>query len=287
MNHKLVKSVVAIFILLCTVQIIFSQGDVQKIAIPSYFYFCDDTKNDECKYWKQLNSSTKTVGIALINPDDGPGKNINQDYVKQTKSIQNKKIKVLGYIDTVYGKRDIKTQLIPEIDKYYLWYGVDGIFFDDIISNCKNNSYVFYKKLYLYVRSKHPTKNMVILNPGTNTEECYMKISDVIVTFEGSYDEYLKWTANKWESGYCENRFWHLIYKTCIKDLENAVNLSKKRNAGWVYVTSDNLCCNNLCDDGICKTSCDDNPWDTLPSASYWNKEQLLVNEGYINNCEK
>ena len=52
------------------------------------------------------------------------------------------------------------------------------------------------------------------------------------------------------------------MYDTRATKLANAITLSKKRNAGWVYITNDVLV---------------PDPWDSLPPASYWLKELTLV----------
>jgi hypothetical protein len=79
----------------------------------------------------------------------------------------------------------------------------------------------------------------VVLNPGTDTAECYMSAGDVIVNFENVYAQYVGWTPANWVSKYSASRFWQIIYSTSQADMREAVALSKKRNAGWVYVTDD------------------------------------------------
>jgi len=84
-----------------------------------------------------------------------------------------------------------------------------------------------------------------------------MAASDIIITFEDSYANYLNWQASGWEVNYPVNRFWHLVLNTTQANLPNAMQLSKNRRAGWIYVTPDIL----------------PNPWDALPSAAYWSDE--------------
>jgi len=118
-----------------------------------------------------------------------------------------------------------------------------------------------YQSLYNYVKASHATRNKVVLNPGINTSECYMQASDIIVNFEDTYSQYVNWQPSGWEFNYPADRFWHLVISTTNKKMPNAIQLSKQRQTGWVYVTSDKL----------------PNPWDTLPAVAYWNQELSLV----------
>lgn len=221
----------------------------QKVAIPSYFY--------PGPAWTQLIGGAPTVGLAVINPASGPGKKADPNYQQVVRDAHAAGIKVLGYVYTKYSARSTRT-VRAEIDKYYVWYGVDGIFFDEASNNCAKVSY--YQRLYNYVKQRG-AQNLVVLNPGTNTEECYVNASDILITFEDDFAAYATWSPSGWEANYPESRFWHLVLSTSYADMPQAIALSKARHAGWVYVTSDTL----------------PNPWDTLPSDPYWSDELTLV----------
>lgn len=223
----------------------------QKVAVPSYFY--------PGAHWTQLISGAPTVGLAIINPASGPGKKADPNYQQVIRDAHAAGIKVLGYVYTKYGARGSKT-VKAEIDKYYTWYGVDGIFLDEASNSCAKLSY--YQSLYNYVK-KRGAQNLVVLNPGTNTEECYVNASDILITFEDDFAAYSAWSPSGWEYNYPESRFWHLVLNTSYADLPQAIALFKARHAGWVYVTPDAL----------------PNPWDTLPADPYWSDELTLVSQ--------
>ena len=224
----------------------------QSIAVPSYFY--------PGAQWTQMERASATVGVAIINPMNGPGKTADPAYADQVRKSREAGLQVLGYVYTGYGTRSA-SEVKADVDRYYSWYGVDGIFFDEASTDCQHaNSY--YAELYGHVKAKG-SGSKVILNPGTQTRECYMAVSDVVLTFEGSYKSYTSsYSAPAWVSDYSPSRFWHVIYSTSTtRAMERAVTLSKNRGAGWVYVTPDVL----------------PNPWDTLPTGSYWSKELAAV----------
>ena len=245
---------VIIFVLLSLICLVVLRGfnTAQAIAIPSYF--------QPGAFWTQMEEASPVVGMTIVNPSNGPGSLADADHVNQVKKSQVEAgLTVLGYVPTSYSARDA-LGVKEDIDRYYSWYGVDGIFFDEASTECSKVS-SYYEDLYGYVKAKGG-KAKVALNPGIQTNECYMAVSDIVVNFEDTYATYVNsYSEPDWISNYSHARFWHLIHTTPYADLENAVSLSKQRNAGWVYVTPDTL----------------PNPWDTLPEEPYWGQELQAV----------
>lgn len=223
----------------------------QKIAIPSYFY--------PGALWTRLENSVPVPRVALINPNSGPGASQDANYAAEVVRARAKGIRVLGYVYTSYGARASAT-VQADVNKYYTWYGVDGIFFDEASTNCAITPY--YQTLYNFVKAKGGLAR-VFINPGTNSPECYINVADVIVNFESSYSAYISWQPSSWVFKYPANRFWQLVYATPSANLSNAIALSKNRNAGFIYVTPDVM----------------SNPWDTLPPSTYWTTELNLVQQ--------
>jgi hypothetical protein len=218
-----------------------------------------------------------TAGLAIINPSSGAGPSLDngdvQNYIKQVAALRKQVpgLIVLGYVYTDYANRSVNEDVPAsgdrpfvrsvknDVDAYYDWYGVDGIFFDEASTDLADVPY--YKDIYLYVKSKTGTCGVVI-NPGTRTHPAYLDTADIIVNFEGYYSSYLSdenWEDRlpggaepDWEQAVPAYRFWHMVHTTPEAGMPNVIPLSRERHAGWVYVTDDVM----------------DNPWDTLPP--YW-----------------
>ena len=104
-----------------------------------------------------------------------------------------------------------------------------------------------------------------MLNPGMVVPRCYSDAADVLVTFEGSYANYtgtpdsqgrdyeaLHWSPDD------PARIWHIVYGAASSgEMQHAMALSKRRGAGYVYVTDAGL----------------PNPFGGLPPAGYWAAE--------------
>ncbi|MBI5504751.1 MAG: spherulation-specific family 4 protein [Deltaproteobacteria bacterium] len=221
----------------------------QSVAVPAYFY--------PGTTWDQLESGAPTVGFAVMDPDNGPGVFQDPFYVSQIAATQAAGIRIYGYVDTAYATRAVAA-VQADVDLYYLWYGVDGIFFDQASNDCADEPY--YENLDAYVKGKDAAA-VTVINPGTTTPECFINAADIILNFEDTYAAYQGWSPAGWEAGYPADRFWHLVHTTAEIDMPGAVLLSQQRGAGWIYVTGDAMA----------------NPWDTLPSQSYWATELAYV----------
>ena len=220
----------------------------QTMAVPAYIY--------PGSYWTQLDQAKSGVGVALMNPNSGPGTAPDPNYVGAVQSAEAAGITVVGYVYTSYGSRSI-VAVESDINNYYSWYpDLDGIFLDEASMNCANEPY--YATLNSYVKSKGGA-GRTVLNPGTQTNQCYEPAADILLTFEGSDAQYVNsYSAPSWVTDYPASHFWHVIYGTpTVSAMATAVQLSKARNAGYVYVTSASL----------------PNPYGVLPTGLYWSTE--------------
>ncbi len=220
----------------------------QGMIIPAYF--------DSDKHWTKIGAAVPRVNmVAVMNPNSGPDVAARGDYVARIKAARAAGVRVVGYVRTNYGKRPI-AEVRSEVEQYYKWYVVSGIFFDEVRNDDPGLPY--YAKCRRLARASD-AKALVVMNPGTTVTRGYMLVADIVVTFEHDYDAYVKRDADPdWVRLYPASRFWHLIYAVPdVKSMRNAVRLGKKRNVGWLYVTPDTL----------------PNPWDTLPDEPYWAAE--------------
>jgi hypothetical protein len=247
-----------------------AQATVQHIAAPAYFA-------PSSAYWAQLAQGAPAVGVAIANPDNGPGTTLDQGYANAIRTAANAGVRVIGYVDTGYFGTTGRTtragqttttawtsQSEADVDSWYAMYGgygLAGIFFDDGLPDCAHAS--LYQAVNTYTKQHHAGAYTVD-NPGTAAEQCYATAADTIVMFEGTYATYTGWTPPAWElNSATPDKFWHLVYATASQaDMTNAMTLSRQRNAGYVYVTPDTL----------------PNPWDTLPTGAYWSDELARTN---------
>jgi hypothetical protein len=224
-------------------------GQRQQIAVPAYF---PPGSND----WNTLLSDVPPANVIVINPNNGPGGTSN--YASQISSAHARGARVLGYIYTKRanteldylhnpnGALDRDTSVVKaEINQYYSLYpSLDGIFLDEVTGgsvdpDCEH-AQSYYQPLYNYIRSAHPSAT-VIINPGAAVDPCYLSVASIVVTFESSFANYQNaWSTARrgWETPANAARIWHIVHTTSWSQLSAALDLSRARNAGYVYVTS-------------------------------------------------
>jgi hypothetical protein len=146
------------------------------IVVPLYTYPTDSSWSSLIKI-KQSYPSVPI--IAIINPDSGVGGSKDPNYVSGVKLLQAAGIVVLGYVYTSYGSRGIRP-IENEISNYKGWYGVNGIFFDEMSS--AGNTVRYYTQLSTYVKSIK--LGMTMGNPGTAVSSSLVGVFSNLCIYE-------------------------------------------------------------------------------------------------------
>ncbi|MHB2036853.1 MAG: spherulation-specific family 4 protein [Nitrososphaerales archaeon] len=202
-----------------------------RIALPLYSQSISD--------WQKVLNSAPAEGIVVLNANYGPGNSYDPSFVTTVTLAKMSGAKVLGYVYTNYADGSIPVSEVEQwINDWYTWYHINGIFFDEVQSICTNQSIAYYTALYNYTKSE-PGSDIVVLNPGNTTGECYASISDILVTFEGNYADYLtSYNNTSWTNNYPPSHFWHIVYNaTTVTEMQNAIQLASQRGAAWIYVS--------------------------------------------------
>ena len=113
--------VVVIALLAALVIFLIPASSGQSMAVPAFFA--------PGRLWSQVDSAVPTLRLVVVNPASGPGPAYDQSYGGVVRTAQKRGITVIGYVDTNYGARGLSA-VESDVDKYYSWYHVNGIFFD-------------------------------------------------------------------------------------------------------------------------------------------------------------
>jgi len=218
-----------------------ARAQCQSMLVPMYIYPNPSTD------WATADAGGARVAYMIMNPASGPGGSVDPNYVAAVAAAQAAGRKVLGYVDTSYASIAAAT-VDGNVDTYYGWYHVDGIFLDQVSTGSADLAY--YQARAAHVRTHSPS--YVALNPGIPpTDHGYLSVGDTTVVFEGSYATFQTWTSPAWLDTFPAPRKAHLVYAAPdAVAMQDAIALSRARGAGFAYVTDDVLA----------------NPWDALPS---------------------
>lgn len=193
-----------------------------KIIIPAYIY------PEPASEWDTiLKSDSSIVSDVIFNPNSGPSNQIVADYVEIVSRLKKKNIGTMGYVATTYGKKPM-AETLDEVKKYFEWYSVDGIFFDEAASGEENLPY--YKELYQEVKGK------VVLNHGVVPHEGYMQVSDVMVIFESGRDKHITEIFPAWLKKYPKNKIYQIIH-SCKSTQMKAALTKCNSTSGYTYIT--------------------------------------------------
>ncbi|AZM92909.1 hypothetical protein D1J60_04370 [Streptomyces sp. W1SF4] len=235
-----------------------------------------------------LTATTPAASVVVLNPGngdapfDGPWR-ARADALRAGTTATGEKTKVLGYVHTDHGARDLAA-VKASVDNYLGPAGeddgrlhVDGIFFDVVSRDCGpgNATRDHYAALRRYVQdvmhdADPDVDDLVVNNPGTAIADCYLepghRTADVFVTYEDTYAAYSTggWQGNVFDAGGgyrpgteldpSGTAFWHLVHE--VPDsaaMRTALRTAFDRGAGYAYATSAAM----------------PNPWNTSPSWKY------------------
>ena len=194
----------------------------------------------------------------IVDPHDGAGPGTAPDpaYAKVIKNCYRYgRASVIGYVATNYGRADIAS-VEQQIDSYYSFYPGDiaGIFLDEVsdaVPMTTTSNQTYYQTLASYVHKRSDNNDEVVLNFGANPGSDWMlrassaKNADIVVTFEGSYNNpssnpYTSWQQAAWEQRYPAGDFAALVYdapdSTATPQPTSACSQLKQQHVGSVYV---------------------------------------------------
>ncbi|WP_268541210.1 spherulation-specific family 4 protein [Candidatus Nitrosotenuis cloacae] len=160
--------------------------------------------------WEQVitekNSHPEVPIIVIVNPQNGSGNAQDSNYVAGIRDLQSAGIMVLGYVHTNYANRDLALTM-NDTRKYRDWYGVDGIFFDEMSNVAGDEEY--YSSLNNHAKSIG--LSFTVGNSGVDTSPNYVGIMDNIVIYDNQGLPSLNFLGG-WHTGYDKNNFSFLSY---------------------------------------------------------------------------
>lgn len=195
--------------------------------------------------------------VVTINPNSGPGSNIDSNFVSGIQQLQSAGVTVLGYVYTSYCSRSTSA-VESDINAYINWYHVNGILFDEMsnVSGCET----YYSTLTNYVHSHGMA--LAVGNPGTSTLSSYVGTVDVLSIYEGAgMPSTSTLQSYVFNGAYPRSNFGYVAYSISTMPSQTVIN-TDSNYAEYLYIT----------DDG------GSNPYDTLPS--YFSTEVASLDTG-------
>jgi Spherulation-specific family 4/PEP-CTERM motif len=250
--------------------------------------------------WQQIiNAAHANYHITTVfNPANGPGSTQNADFLRATTEYRacGACSDLLGFVATRFSLTDLRpiADVKAEIDRYYAWYPVTGIFLDELPSEAemftvapngtvgpsanRDRFLGYYSELYTYIKGKSNQFDRVIANPGTRTDEAFLaggtgtngvrygQAADALTVFENTYSVLKNgYVPTPWNTSRdYSDQLGYLVHTTGGVDLLDAINTVRANGADILYITDG-------CEPGRggC-TATIDNRYNQLPT--YWDR---------------
>lgn len=198
--------------------------------------------------------------MAIFNPDSGPGVAVDDSVRTSAAAAAEAGVKLVGYIDTAYAKRDLQL-VLAEVAKYRAWYGVQSVFLDQMKDSCSSASY--YRSIFRAVHDASGAGDgaTVIVNPGKNVGSCLNDVADIQVIFEGSADEFDSWSPTRWTHVLPANKFCVIVYGVDPSEADVVLRRMSRNRVGYGYITDRRA----------------PNPYDRAPAYSVWARQRELA----------
>lgn len=233
-----------------------SSSRCQSAFVPAFFYGAG--------IWTQAAHSKPAPKVMILDISGmGAGTAPEPHFQSVVRQAKEAGVTILGYSSTAFAQRPL-SQIEADVRNYKAWYGVTDIFLDEV--HGEGSQLPYYRTLSSYIHGINHGSS-IWLNPGNYPDEGYMSVGNVVMTFEGPYTSYTGIHVPSWAYRYSPSRFANTIYATAGSQVHNAINLSRSRNAGYVYVTNRS----------------GSNPYDGLPS--YWATENSAITAGCSNSA--
>ncbi|MFE9401494.1 spherulation-specific family 4 protein [Streptomyces sp. NPDC006530] len=211
------------------------------LLVPLYVHPAEDPVA-----WRRLTEVEDLYGVVL-NVADGPGAAPDGAFAEPVGALRSAGVRVLGYVDLDYGARP-PAAVVRDIECHREWYGTDGYFLDRAPAD--RTGLPFVRQVSRAVRRGGATT--LVLNPGVHPAPGYLRLADLVVTFEGHWTTYVSaFTRPGWADRQPPERLCHLVYGVPEALLALARRTAGERGAGVCCVVEREL----------------PNPWAALPPA--------------------
>lgn len=175
----------------------------------------------------------------IINPNNGSGTVVDENYAALLKRLQGAGATVLGYVATTYGAK-ASNLVQADVNTWRVLYpSIDGIFVDEMANTAGLESYYVDLTKFCHDKNLYP----VVGNPGAALPESYLnkETADIWVIYEIAGYPAESILAGDYGGGYADYSYHRRAVITYnVTHNQTALSMIKKY-AGWVYFTNDNL----------------------------------------------
>lgn len=197
------------------------------LVVPAYFHPVVAPKK-----WQKLVTLSPSLRAVIVNVHNGPGEELDPTYLPIIDSLKGAGIRILGYVDTDYGRRE-PSLIGQEVSTYRDRYGLNGVFMDQVPSGLDQLDHY----AQCVVAARTAGSPFVVLNAGAEPHPGYVDLANVTVTFEGPWIDYKSLRVSDWVYRFPASRFCHLVHSMPRGAFAHGLELAARRHVGSVFLT--------------------------------------------------
>jgi hypothetical protein len=135
--------------------------------------------------WRRVVDAAPVLRAVIVNPASGPGTEVDPSYPPVVERLRAAGVRLVGYVDTDYGRRPLRL-IQADLTAYRDFYGIRDAFFDQVTIGL--DALGHYADVAL--RARAAGARLVVFNPGAPPHPAYLGLADVVVSFEGRWQDY-------------------------------------------------------------------------------------------------
>lgn len=197
------------------------------LVVPAYFHPAVRPQQ-----WQWLAEHAPRIRLVILNIASGPGSRPLAEFRAAVDLLHSAGIRMAGYVDTSYGRRDTRT-VLAETGRYQDWYGTAGVCLDQVAADAGNLGY--YAEVASQVRAMGA--EVVFFNHGAHPAPGYARHADLLGTFEGTWPSYRRLRVPRWTRRWPSSKFYHVVHSVPAARVATVWRLAARRHAGSAYIT--------------------------------------------------
>jgi hypothetical protein len=135
--------------------------------------------------WRRVIAAAPLLRAVIVNPASGPGTEVDPSYLSVVERLHAAQVQLVSYVDTDYGRRPLRL-IEADLAAYRDFYGIRDVFFDQVTAG--EDALGHYTDTVS--RARDAGARFVVLNPGVPPHPGYLDLANVVVSFEGSWQDY-------------------------------------------------------------------------------------------------
>jgi hypothetical protein len=199
-----------------------------------------DTQDGIGNIWDAAAKASTEIPVCIIfgviRGSGTPVGTPNEDYLLGLSKLRASGAKILAYVETSNGSRDIE-DIKLDVEAYADNFDIDGIFFDEVNGDTKFLDY--YNEITLHARSFDSVNEVMLNSPGVGKEFIQGSVAENFLVFENNFRHWDDFDSSEYE-GLNYERLHIIVHSVPNSDtMQVVIEDANQKNITNLYVTDE------------------------------------------------